>query len=59
MSKEMPNVVFLKVDVDQSDDISQEYGISCMPTFKLIKNGQAGGPCCPGTEDLRLTLVKG
>jgi len=32
--------VFVKVDVDEQPDIAQEYGISAMPTFILIKNGE-------------------
>lgn len=31
-------VVFLKVDVDETDDIAAEYSIEAMPTFILIKN---------------------
>jgi thioredoxin 1 len=31
---------FVKVDVDEQPDIAQEYGISAMPTFLLIKNGE-------------------
>ena len=33
-------VVFLKVDVDETDDIAAEYQIEAMPTFVLIKNKQ-------------------
>ncbi|KAM8900390.1 thioredoxin b [Spinachia spinachia] len=35
---ENKNVVFLKVDVDECDDVSKECGISCMPTFHFYKN---------------------
>ena len=31
-------VVFLKVDVDETDDIAAEYQIEAMPTFVLLKN---------------------
>lgn len=31
-------VVFLKVDVDDNEDISSRYDIQCMPTFVFIKN---------------------
>merc|ERR1712223_1496403 len=33
MAGEMVNVVFLKVDVDEAEDVAQEYNISAMPTF--------------------------
>ena len=40
LSKEMENVIFLKVDVDECEDIASEYGISSMPTFVFIKNSK-------------------
>ncbi|KZV80166.1 thioredoxin-domain-containing protein [Exidia glandulosa HHB12029] len=40
LSKQYTGVNFLKVDVDQHPDISQQYGVSAMPTFIFIKNGQ-------------------
>jgi thioredoxin 1 len=40
MSGNYTDVVFLKVDVDETEDIAAEYGISAMPTFKFFKNGQ-------------------
>lgn len=39
-SKEFNNIVFLKVDVDECEDIATEYDISAMPTFVFIKNKQ-------------------
>ena len=39
LEKQMTNVVFLKIDVDENEDIAQEYDISAMPTFVFIKNG--------------------
>eukprot|EP00099_Drosophila_melanogaster_P014744 NP_523526.1 thioredoxin-2, isoform A [Drosophila melanogaster] len=33
------NVVVLKVDVDECEDIAMEYNISSMPTFVFLKNG--------------------
>eukprot|EP00993_Chasmostoma_nieuportense_P006444 NODE_7072_length_469_cov_67.169591_g6906_i0.p2 GENE.NODE_7072_length_469_cov_67.169591_g6906_i0~~NODE_7072_length_469_cov_67.169591_g6906_i0.p2 ORF type:complete len:104 (+),score=34.06 NODE_7072_length_469_cov_67.169591_g6906_i0:63-374(+) len=38
MSNEMTNVKFLKVDVDEMEELAQKVGISCMPTFKIYKN---------------------
>jgi len=33
------NVVFLKVDVDQAEAVSQEYNVEAMPTFVFFKDG--------------------
>ena len=40
MEKEFTNVVFIKVNVDESAEISEEEGISAMPTFKLFTDGK-------------------
>ncbi|XP_054005072.1 thioredoxin-2 [Hylaeus anthracinus] len=40
LSKEMPDVVFLKVDVDECEDVAEKYKITSMPTFILLKNGK-------------------
>ncbi len=33
-------IVFVKVDVDDQSEIAQQYGITCMPTFIVLKGGQ-------------------
>ncbi|KAM9426017.1 thioredoxin-like [Pholidichthys leucotaenia] len=38
LAKEITDVVFLKVDVDEAEDVSSNCGISCMPTFHFYKN---------------------
>ena len=40
LSKEMPNIIFLKVDVDECEDISEQYEVESMPTFVFIKGGK-------------------
>eukprot|EP00088_Acartia_fossae_P069892 TRINITY_DN9222_c0_g1_i1.p1 TRINITY_DN9222_c0_g1~~TRINITY_DN9222_c0_g1_i1.p1 ORF type:complete len:117 (+),score=33.54 TRINITY_DN9222_c0_g1_i1:36-353(+) len=40
MSKTMDDLVVLKVDVDECEDIAQEYKITAMPTFIFIKKGE-------------------
>ena len=40
MDKEMADVCFLKVDVDEAEDVAAEYSITAMPTFIFLKNGQ-------------------
>ncbi|XP_044039527.1 thioredoxin [Siniperca chuatsi] len=37
---ENKNVIFLKVDVDEADDVSSSCNINCMPTFQFYKNGE-------------------
>ncbi|XP_072260541.1 thioredoxin-like [Pyxicephalus adspersus] len=39
-SKNHPDVVFLKVDVDDAQDVAQHCDIKCMPTFQFYKNGK-------------------
>jgi thioredoxin 1 len=33
------DVIFIKVDVDENEETSQECGITAMPTFQFYKNG--------------------
>merc|ERR1711976_411926 len=37
---ENANVIFLKVDVDDAQDVATKCGIRAMPTFHFYKNGQ-------------------
>ncbi|CAN4124369.1 unnamed protein product [Withania somnifera] len=34
------DVEFVKIDVDELADVSQEYGVQAMPMFVLIKKGK-------------------
>ncbi|XP_062852394.1 thioredoxin-like [Trichomycterus rosablanca] len=34
------SVVFLKVDVDDAQDVAQSCEVKCMPTFHFYKNGK-------------------
>ena len=67
MAKEHTDVVFLKVDVEELDDLAAEYEISCMPTFIFIKQGakvgrRADGRRAPrvvtGPEQARRTVTR-
>ena len=40
-SKSYTDLVFIKVDVDELEDVSAEAGVSATPTFMAYKNGNA------------------
>jgi len=39
LAEEMPEVVFVKVDVDENEEVAQECGVESMPTFQFYKSG--------------------
>ncbi len=39
MASENPDITFVKVDVDDAEDIAAACGISAMPTFQFYKGG--------------------
>lgn len=57
-SKVYTNVVVLKVDVDQSEDIATQYGIQAMPTFIVFKNGEKVEEFCGANVDKVEGLLK-
>ncbi|GAB9470262.1 hypothetical protein Gpo141_00007512 [Globisporangium polare] len=40
LSAKYPSAVFVKVDVDEMEDITNEYAVAAMPTFKVFKGGK-------------------
>lgn len=40
LSKEIKNVIFAKVNVDQSPEIASKFGIMSIPTFLIFKSGK-------------------
>merc|ERR1711862_714884 len=40
LAEKNPGATFVKLDVDEMSDISQECGINAMPTFHVFKNGE-------------------
>nr|XP_020480280.1 thioredoxin-like [Monopterus albus] len=56
---ENKNVVFLKVDVDEAEDVSSFCKISCMPTFHFYQNGERVAEFSGANVDkLKETLAK-
>jgi len=39
LAAENPDAIFVKVDVDEADDVAGSVGIQAMPTFQFYKNG--------------------
>lgn len=40
LSGEMKNVKFVKVNVDENQELAQMYSVFSIPTFLVVKNGQ-------------------
>jgi len=40
LSKKFENLLFLKVDVDEVQDVTSKWEVRAMPTFLFIKNGE-------------------
>jgi len=40
LAQSLSSVVFLKVDVDESPELVNEFDVSSMPTFVFLKDGQ-------------------
>jgi len=43
ISKEMPNVKFGKVDVDEEMELARQFGVSSIPMLAIIKDGKLIG----------------
>ncbi|XP_058110575.1 thioredoxin H-type [Magnolia sinica] len=40
LAKKLPDVIFLKVDVDELKSVAQDWAIEAMPTFMFLKEGK-------------------
>lgn len=40
MAAAMPHAKFMHVDVDECEEVAQQYGVAAMPTFKLLRGGK-------------------
>ncbi|WVY91318.1 hypothetical protein V8G54_036832 [Vigna mungo] len=59
LAKNMPHVIFLKVDVDELSSVAKEWSISAMPTFLFFKEGERVDEVVGGNPSkLRQTVEK-
>ncbi|XP_061350711.1 thioredoxin H-type-like [Gastrolobium bilobum] len=59
IAKKLPNVTFLKVDVDELKTVSEEWGVESMPTFLFLKEGKLVDKVVGAKkEELQLTIAK-
>jgi thioredoxin 1 len=57
LSEELTDVVFIKVDVDELENVAREQNISAMPTFYLFKNGEKVADLVGASQDKLKSLI--
>lgn len=57
LAKEMPDVFFFKVDVDENEDTAEEYEVSAMPTFLYFVGASLATAHRRDRPELRRPLV--
>ena len=40
LARKLPQVIFLKVDVDELKTVAQDWAVEAMPTFMFLKEGK-------------------
>ncbi|KAG4962339.1 hypothetical protein JHK84_039433 [Glycine max] len=59
IARHTPQVIFLKVDVDEVRPVAEEYSIEAMPTFLFLKDGKIVDKVVGAKkEELQLTIAK-
>ena len=58
LSKKYTTLTFIKVDVDELEEISSEAGISAMPSFYIYKNGQIVDKLVGASKEKLEELIK-
>ncbi|XP_061356306.1 thioredoxin H-type-like [Gastrolobium bilobum] len=59
LAKKTPEVLFLKVDVEELKTVAEEWAIEAMPTFLFLKEGKLVDKVVGAKkEELQLTIAK-
>ncbi|XP_050267581.1 thioredoxin H-type-like [Quercus robur] len=59
MAKNAPNVIFLKVDVDELKTVANEWAVEAIPTFLFLKEGKLVDKVVGSKkEELQMTIAK-
>ncbi|KAJ7953067.1 Thioredoxin [Quillaja saponaria] len=59
LAKKLPGVTFLKVDVDELNQVAQDWAVEAMPTFMLLKEGKIVDKVVGAKkEELQQTIAK-
>jgi thioredoxin 1 len=58
LAAKYPEVEFVKIDVDELEDVAAECGISAMPTFQVSSNGVKVSEMTGADKDKLSALVK-
>ncbi|KAM3306268.1 thioredoxin H-type [Capsicum chacoense] len=59
LAKKLPNVTFLKVDVDELKSVATDWAVEAMPTFMFLKEGNIVDKVVGAKKDeLQQTIAK-
>ncbi|CAF2046684.1 unnamed protein product [Brassica napus] len=59
LAKKLPNVIFLKVDIDELKSVASDWAIESMPTFMFMKEGKIVDKVVGAKKDeLQSTIAK-
>ncbi|VEN40035.1 unnamed protein product [Callosobruchus maculatus] len=58
LSKKFPDVVMAKVDLEENEELGQEYHIESMPTFVLFKRSEIVGTYVGANMDKLKKLIE-